>query len=164
MAQPVLDSAVLERLRGLLNAATDKNRPSVTPDELVELKSILRVSDAYITEAHEVLLDKLQENNSQVPREHVLQAYAYVIMSPARVGCQVRLLALEVVRDIFNRSKAFRGLLTANFKQFLALTVGYHIPLPPPSRSAERLRELALALLEAWQSQYASYYPQACLC
>ena len=74
----------------------------------------------------------------------------------------MRLLALEVVRDIFSRSTAFRGLLTANFKQFLALTVGYQIPLPPPSRSAERLRELALALLEAWQLQYASYYPQAC--
>ncbi len=81
---------------------------------------------------------------------------------PCLPRLQARLRALELLEVLFARSKAARGQIAANFEEFMHLTVGHHAshPLPGPPVSAVQLRELGLALVEAWRVQYGRFYPQ----
>ena len=82
----------------------------------------------------------------------------------APAPAQVRLLALEVVDELFGRSKHFRGLLAARFTHFLELVVGYkgEAPLPPPPAAAVALRARALEVLERWHAAHGAKYKQVC--
>jgi len=85
--------------------------------------------------------------------------------SSCQLFSQVRLLALELCAELFRRSQYFRSLLASKFTGFLELTVGFKLqsPLPGPQASAERLRELALELVEVWNSQHGSRHIQISL-
>lgn len=75
---------------------------------------------------------------------------------------QTRKLALQLCDLLFARSKAFRRLLTAQFGQFVELTVGHKSdkPLPAPPAAAIELRQQALEAIEKWHEQWGLQYPQ----
>ena len=121
------------KLKELIMKATSSNsRVSVSKSNIIEeIKKIVKESNINIKHLCELLMIRMEENDSQV-----------------------RLWTLEIVNDIFNRSKYFRVLLLTNFKEFLELCVGYKQPLPPPTTSATLLREKCIELVENWNKQY----------
>lgn len=76
---------------------------------------------------------------------------------------QTRLNALNIIDELFLRSKQFRGLLTEDFSTLLLLAVGHKAdkPLPPPASAAQQLRQLALECVERWDEQFGALYGQA---
>lgn len=56
-----------------------------------------------------------------------------------RVLVQVRHRAVDIIADLFSRSKVFRNLLLSRFTTFLELAVGGKVsrPLPQPAAAAQ---------------------------
>lgn len=77
----------------------------------------------------------------------------------------MRLLALELCYELFNRSRRFRSHLSAKFTLFLELVTGFKPdnPLPQPFSAATALRERAAAILERWNLEFGSKYKQVWL-
>lgn len=66
---------------------------------------------------------------------------------------------MQLIEQLFERSKYFRDLLTEDFPMFTQLTVGIHDKkLPPPSQVATKLREYAIALITSWFQKYGEKY------
>lgn len=68
---------------------------------------------------------------------------------------------MQLVEQLFDRSKYFRDLLTEDFPLFTQLTVGIQDKkLPPPSQVATKLKNYAIALVKAWFTKYGERYRQ----
>lgn len=74
---------------------------------------------------------------------------------------KIRYSSLQLIEQLFDRSKHFRDLLTEDFPLFIQLAVGVQDKkLPPPVQVAKKLREYALALIKAWFMKYSERYHQ----
>jgi uncharacterized protein with GYD domain len=75
---------------------------------------------------------------------------------------QVRYLALQIIDELFMRSKLFRTLIVENMDQLMSLSVGFrrNAPLPAPPSVASVLRSKAIELLEKWNVSFGVHYRQ----
>eukprot|EP00803_Ostreobium_quekettii_P003283 evm.model.scf_241.5 EVM.evm.TU.scf_241.5 scf_241:60207-63589(-) len=126
-------------VRSLVVLATDASQQSPAHGTLSQMKRLVRTCDALLRVAFEALQDRLQAPNSRV-----------------------RLLAVQICDELFQRSKAFRGMVAPFFQQFLELSTG-HVrdnPLPGPTNEADELRTHALAVVEKWNNSFGNSYRQ----
>lgn len=79
-----------------------------------------------------------------------------------RFVLQVRYLALQIIDQLFMRSKLFRTLVVENLDQLLSLSVGFrrNLPLPAPPAVASVLRSKAIEFLEKWNVTFGVHYRQ----
>jgi hypothetical protein len=91
----------------------------------IQIKRIVRLSNANVGHSYEALFVRLQSKNSKL-----------------------RYLALLLCDVIFLRSKHFRELLVGDLKRFVELTIGTGKPLPPPHNVAKTLKNTALVRLD----------------
>lgn len=74
---------------------------------------------------------------------------------------KIRYSSLQLIEQLFARSKHFRDLLTEDFPLFVQLSVGIQDKkLPPPVQVAGKLKDYALALIKAWFLKYGERYHQ----
>jgi len=75
---------------------------------------------------------------------------------------QVRYLALQIIDELFMRSKLFRTLTVENLEQLMSLSVGFrrNLPLPAPPSVASLLRTKAIEFLEKWNVSFGVHYRQ----
>lgn len=75
---------------------------------------------------------------------------------------QVRYLALQIIDELFMRSKLFRTLIVENLEQLMSLSVGFrrNLPLPAPPSVASLLRTKAIEFLEKWNVSFGVHYRQ----
>jgi len=75
---------------------------------------------------------------------------------------QVRYLALQIIDELFMRSKLFRTLTVENLEQLMSLSVGFrrNSPLPAPPSVASLLRTKAIEFLEKWNVSFGLHYRQ----
>ena len=129
-------------LVNLIDRATSGRNEALDLSLVHRIKQLCRASEASLRTAFAHLFDRLHKNHSQT-----------------------RLLALDIIAQLFDRSVLFRSLLAAKFSEFLAAVLGFRVnhPLPPPTASATQLRRRALELIEKWNSTYSSHLPQIAL-
>lgn len=74
---------------------------------------------------------------------------------------KIRYSSLQLIEQLFDRSKHFRDLLTEDFALLTQLAVGIQDKkLPPPVEVATKLRAYAIALIKAWLIKYGEKYRQ----
>mmetsp|Transcript_11851 Transcript_11851/g.33397 ORF Transcript_11851/g.33397 Transcript_11851/m.33397 type:complete len:214 (-) Transcript_11851:9-650(-) len=96
-------------------------------------------------------------------KENVKVSFLSLMQNLPTPNSQVRLLTLELVHQLFMRSRYFRLLLLqSGLPRFADYVVGYRIsrPLPEPEAVAVRLRMRALEVLELWYEDFGHLYRQ----
>lgn len=74
---------------------------------------------------------------------------------------KIRYSCVQLIEQLFERSKYFRDLLTEDFPLFTQLTVGIQDKrLPPPAQVAVKLKNYSIALIKAWFTKYGERYRQ----
>jgi hypothetical protein len=74
---------------------------------------------------------------------------------------KIRYSSLQLIEQLFERSKLFRELLTEDFPLFIQQVVGIqNTELPPPVSVAAKLKQYALALIKNWYIKYGEKYRQ----
>lgn len=74
---------------------------------------------------------------------------------------KIRYSCLQLIEQLFERSKHFRDLLTEDFPVFTQLTVGIQgHKLPAPPQVAVKLKEYAIALIKSWFTKFGERYRQ----
>ncbi|CAL0302178.1 unnamed protein product [Lupinus luteus] len=123
----------------LIERATNSTVPEVDHLLLKAIKTVVRYSDFELRLAAETLMDLMQRDHSQV-----------------------RYLALQIIDELFMRSKLFRTILIENLDQLLSLSVGFrrNLPLPAPPAVASVLRSKAIEFLEKWNVSFGVHYRQ----
>jgi hypothetical protein len=130
-----------ETLASLVDRVTSRSADGevvITTDLVARIKRKCRVSDSSLQTTFKLLFKKLKADDSGV-----------------------RNLALDVVAELFQRSRLFRTLLASKFPRFLELVVGFKdsCALPPPTEAATRLRARGLKLVEEWDQAYGARLP-----
>ncbi|KAI9470622.1 MAG: hypothetical protein EXX96DRAFT_585109 [Benjaminiella poitrasii] len=118
-----------------------------------------------ITETGEWVLDqqKLKHIKSFCKKANVNVDITFeCIMSQLKKKhAQIRYSSLQLIEQLFDRSKHFRELLTEDFPVFTQLAVGIQDKkLPPPEQVAVKLKEYAIALIQSWLTKYGERYRQ----
>ncbi|KAE9593572.1 hypothetical protein Lalb_Chr18g0044491 [Lupinus albus] len=123
----------------LIERATNSTAPEVDHRLLKAIKTVVRYSDFEIQLAAQTLMDLMKRDHSQV-----------------------RYLALQIIDELFMRSKLFRTILIENLDQLLSLSVGFrrNLPLPAPPTVASVLRSKAIEFLEKWNVSFGVHYRQ----
>ncbi|RCI04114.1 hypothetical protein CU098_005004, partial [Rhizopus stolonifer] len=92
---------------------------------------------------------------------YVTAAFDNVMAQLQKRHAQIRYSSLQLIEQLFERSKLFRKLLTEEFPQFTELLIGINSErLPPPPTVAEKLKRYALALIKNWHIKYGEKYRQ----
>ncbi|OIV95055.1 hypothetical protein TanjilG_10875 [Lupinus angustifolius] len=123
----------------LIERATNSTAPEVDHRLLKAIKTVVRYSDFELRLAAQTLMDLMKRDHSQV-----------------------RYLALQIIDELFMRSKLFRTILIENLDQLLSLSVGFrrNLPLPAPPAVASVLRSKAIEFLEKWNVSFGVHYRQ----
>jgi hypothetical protein len=114
-----MEDADRTAIQQLISDATkvERGKLAVPSDDLRSIKRLVRVSEANVLCAFQLLTSKLKAKNSHV-----------------------RYLALLIVDELFCRSKHLRSLLSDDFQSFVRFTVGTESGmekrLPPPVNMA----------------------------
>ncbi|GAU13648.1 hypothetical protein TSUD_347520 [Trifolium subterraneum] len=127
------------KVRSLIDMATNSTAPDVDPRLLKAIKTVVRYSDSELRLASQTLMDLMKRDHSQV-----------------------RYLALQIIDELFMRSKLFRTLIVENMEQLMSLSVGFrrNLPLPAPPSVASVLRSKAIEFLEKWNVSFGVHYRQ----
>jgi len=129
-------------LKDTIKSATKAQRPGakiVDENLLKEIKMCVKQDQTLVAVAYEYLRELLIDKSSQP-----------------------RLLAVQIIGELFQRSKQFRSLLAKELKFFLDNAVGIDTckPLPEPVSTAQLLREQALQLVAQWGQNHSGSYPE----
>lgn len=73
---------------------------------------------------------------------------------------QTRLLSLQIMDILFDRSSAFRDLLLPHFQELADLSLGINPKccLPPPKGAANKLKHNAICIIKKWHHKYGAAY------
>ncbi|KAF9186385.1 hypothetical protein BGZ50_002480 [Haplosporangium sp. Z 11] len=140
--QPLqLNLEARQNLSNLILTITKTGDLYLDPEQVKQVKSICKKSDANVKVTYELLMIQLQ-------RKHA----------------QIRYSSTQLIAELFQRSHVFRELLVADYSIFLQLTVGIHQNiLPPPILFAEKTKQLAISLTNEWNAKYGAVYKQIAL-
>ncbi|RCH80746.1 hypothetical protein CU098_004103, partial [Rhizopus stolonifer] len=73
----------------------------------------------------------------------------------------IRYSALQLIEQLFDRSKYFRDALTEDFPVFTQLVIGIQgRKLPPPAQVATKLKDYGIALIKSWYIRYGEKHRQ----
>lgn len=127
------------KVRFLIEKATNSTAPDVDHRLLKAIKTVVRYSDLELRLASQTLMDLMKRDHSQV-----------------------RYLALQIIDELFMRSKLFRTLIVESLEQLMSLSVGFrrNLPLPAPPSVASLLRTKAIEFLEKWNVSFGVHYRQ----
>lgn len=127
------------KVRFLIEKATNSTAPDVDHRLLKAIKTVVRYSDLELRLSSQTLMDLMKRDHSQV-----------------------RYLALQIIDELFMRSKLFRTLIVENLEQLMSLSVGFrrNLPLPAPPSVASLLRTKAIEFLEKWNVSFGVHYRQ----
>lgn len=127
------------KVRFLIEKATNSIAPDVDHRLLKAIKTVVRYSDFELRLSSQTLMDLMKRDHSQV-----------------------RYLALQIIDELFMRSKLFRTLIVENLEQLMSLSVGFrrNLPLPAPPSVASLLRTKAIEFLEKWNVSFGVHYRQ----
>lgn len=125
------------QLASLIDSATTSPANELDLGLSKSIKQLVRLSDANVHVAFDLLMEKLKKNHAQI-----------------------RYLALLVVDELFTRSKLFRSLLVRDVETFMLHSIGYRseCPLPPPANRATLLRAKSMEVLEKWNEMFGPHY------
>ncbi|GAM22756.1 hypothetical protein SAMD00019534_059310, partial [Acytostelium subglobosum LB1] len=132
-----MDINVRRKLADLINEATKTGALELSKEHATSLKSIVKQSNLYVKCAHDMCIEKLTSKH-----------------------CQVRLSALNIINELFMRSKYFRELLCEHLTLVFENAVGTDAakPLPQPAQTALYMRPKALEYVERWCEAYGDHY------
>ncbi|KAG0745658.1 hypothetical protein G6F57_006697 [Rhizopus arrhizus] len=127
-----------EKLGQIIKQITESGEWTLDEKKLKLIKSTCKRSDHYVNVTFEHVMAQLQKNHSQI-----------------------RYSSLQLIEQLFERSKLFRELLTEDFPLFIQQVVGIqNTELPPPVSVAAKLKQYALALIKNWYIKYGEKYRQ----
>ncbi|KAL7328480.1 hypothetical protein PS15p_206748 [Mucor circinelloides] len=133
-----MEADVRENIGRLIKDLTETGEWVLNAQKLKNLKSICKRSDAFVQVAFEFAMAQLRKKHAQI-----------------RYSC------VQLIEQLFDRSKYFRNLLTEDFPLFTQLTVGIQDKkLPPPAQVATKLKDYAIALIKTWFTKYGERYRQ----
>ncbi|CEP08633.1 hypothetical protein [Parasitella parasitica] len=133
-----MDVDVRETVRHLVKDLTETGEWVLDAKKLKNLKSICKRSDALVQVTFEFIIAQLKKKHAQI-----------------RYSC------VQLIEQLFERSKCFRDLLTEDFPLFTQLAVGIQDKrLPPPAHIAVKLRNYSIALIKSWFTKYGEKYRQ----
>ncbi|KAI8646365.1 hypothetical protein BD408DRAFT_359645 [Parasitella parasitica] len=127
-----------ENIGHLVKDLTETGEWVLDPQKLKNLKSVCKRSDALVQVAFEFIMAQLKKKHAQI-----------------RYSC------VQLIEQLFERSKYFRDLLTEDFPLFTQLAVGIQDKkLPPPAQIAAKLKNYSIALIKSWFTKYGEKYRQ----
>ena len=124
-------------LQQLIEDLTDLKNVKLDDKKIKDLKVHCRRSEENIGRAFHIIWTQLTIHNSQT-----------------------RLLSLQIMDILFDRSSAFRDLLLPNFQEFAELSLGINpkCSLPPPKVAANKLIHNATCIIKKWHHKYGTAY------
>ncbi|KAF2078372.1 hypothetical protein CYY_000356 [Polysphondylium violaceum] len=125
------------KISDLIKEATNTGSLTLSTEHVQQIKSLLKVSNTNVKSAFDLLMDRLKTKHSQV-----------------------RISTLNIINEIFMRSKYFRELVCNVLSILFELTLGLNLnnPLPPPADSSRVLKSKALEFIEKWYEAYGPHY------
>nr|XP_039268371.1 UV-stimulated scaffold protein A-like [Styela clava] len=132
-----MELSELQQLSYLIESLTTSSKSELDKVNLKKLKSMCKKSNEYVEHAFRLLFTQLEIDHSEV-----------------------RLNAVLIVDELFQRSHAFRELLLDNLTNFLELTAGinFDMPLPEPTGAAKELMKKSVKCVHAWHQKYGPAY------
>lgn len=133
------DSALLSYL--VTNLTTNGKNGFDKPN-LKKLKSMCKNSDFALEEAFRLMYSQLEKDHSEI-----------------------RLAAVLLIDEFFQRSHLFRTLLLEKFDEFLELAAGtnFDTPLPEPKSVAQDLMKTTVKCVYNWHSKFGTAYKRLSL-
>lgn len=137
-----MELSELQQLSYLIENLTTNSKSELDKVNLKKLKSMCKKSNEYIEHAFRLLFTQLEVEHSEI-----------------------RLNAVCIVDELFQRSHVFRELILENFTNFLELTTGinFDIPLPEPNAAAKELMKKSVKCVHAWHGKYGPAYKKLVL-
>ena len=128
-------------LKALVDKICTSGQPTLEPGLIKAVKKTCKADeDAVLPELFSLLMTHLKRNHSEV-----------------------RLSALQVLAEIFERSHKFRLMVMEELQEVLALvleTDPMSRPLPPPKAAKQLLNSLAIAKVDEWVKTFGGSYPK----
>ena len=123
----------------LLDTMTRSGAQELEPIQMRQLKNYCRQSEQNIERVFRHLFHDLNQKHSQI-----------------------RVTTLLIIGDLFGRSHRFRQLMTENLYQFfeLCLEMNPKRKLPKPKNFAQKLKQIALDLIEKWDKEFGEGYEE----
>ncbi|KAI8078948.1 uncharacterized protein B0P05DRAFT_596799 [Gilbertella persicaria] len=129
---------VADKLGQLIKQITETGEWTLNPEKLKTIKSFCKRSDV----------------NVQI-------AFDWVMFQLKKKHAQIRYSALQLIEQLFDRSKYFRDALTEDFPVFTQLVIGIQgRKLPPPAQVATKLKDYGIALIKSWYIRYGEKHRQ----
>ncbi|KAI8371863.1 hypothetical protein BD560DRAFT_395648 [Blakeslea trispora] len=127
-----------EKLSQLIKQITETGEWTLDRDKLKTIKSICKQTDLHVQMAFDCIMVQLRKKHAQI-----------------------RYASVQLIEQLFERSRYFRDALTEDFPVFTQLTLGVGgKKLPPPVQVANQLKQYTAALIKAWFIRYGEKYRQ----
>lgn len=138
----ILDDTICQQMSSLVELLVTSGKPVLIPEVMKKFKKLCRTSDDYVRYAQDLLMLQLVQDHSEI-----------------------RLTALQMVDELFNRSHAFRDKILEDFQTFMELTLDceHNCPLPPPKQAASKLKEEAVRYIQQWNDKFGEAYKKLSL-
>ncbi|KAI8067219.1 hypothetical protein BDF21DRAFT_426066 [Thamnidium elegans] len=128
----------IEKLHNLVKHITETGEWVLDPTDLKEIKAYCKRSDVNVSTVFKFIMAQFQKKHAQI-----------------------RYSSVQLIEQLFDRSKHFRDLITEDFPLFTQLAIGIQDKkLPPPVEIAAKLRAYAIALIKSWTKRYGDRYRQ----
>ena len=128
-------------LKALVDKICTSGQPTLDPGLIKAVKKTCKADeDAVLPELFSLLMTYMKRQHSEV-----------------------RLSALQVMAEIFERSHKFRLMVMEELQDVLALileTDPMSRPLPPPKAAKQLLNNLAITKVDEWVKSFGSSYPK----
>lgn len=124
-------------LQQLIEDLTASKNVKLDDRKIQDLKVLCRQSEENIDRAFHIIWTQLKVRNSQT-----------------------RLLSLQIMDILFDRSSAFRDLVLPHFQELADLLLGINPKccLPPPKVAANKLKHNAICIIKKWHRKYGVAY------
>ncbi|OBZ82710.1 UV-stimulated scaffold protein A [Choanephora cucurbitarum] len=128
----------VEKIGQLIKQITETGEWELERDKLKTIKSFCKQNDGHVQMTFDCIMVQLRKKHAQI-----------------------RYASVQLIEQLFERSRYFRDALTEDFPVFTQLTLGVQgKKLPPPVQVAKKLKQYATALIKAWYVRYGQTYRQ----
>ncbi|EGG15825.1 ENTH/VHS domain-containing protein [Cavenderia fasciculata] len=132
-----MDINVRRNIADLINDATKTGSLDLSKEHATAIKLLVKPSNLFVKCAYDLLIEKLKYKH-----------------------CQVRLSSLNMINELFLRSKYFRELICNELSMVFEYAIGTDATkhLPPPAQTAIYMKQKALEYVEKWNESFGEHY------